>query len=330
MIEKLKNIPYWIYDTLSVVSGIVTIITAIIASIKAILVIKELEDHTYVISCDKILIFICVLLFLITIVCVIKVKKYGTVLRNVKQEFPYNYYMFLHDFRNAYFDILRKHKNNKNQDKNSRIEMLTKDTQTFLENALDYLCSIMEKNTGRKVSACIKLIENTGNATNINKDTATVITFCRSKNSDLERKSKDISRKDSIYIKYNTDFYDILDEKKNNALSCFYQSDLVQYDKYLRKQNEQYLNTTPNYQKYYRGTIVAPIRIARERLHYLEEKTGYDIVGFLCVDSPYTDAFRNNKDDKNNNSRIVKSFAAEMYIILNKYNFYLTKINGGK
>ena len=54
------------------------------------------------------------------------------------------------------------------------------------------------------------------------------------------------------------------------------------------------------------------------------------MIGFLCVDSLSVNAFRNNDTDKEIYSKIVKSFAAEMYIILNKYNFYLKKINGGK
>lgn len=104
---------------------------------------------------------------------------------------------------------------------------------------------------------------------------------------------------------------------------------MLQYDEYLKKDNKCYCNSTKNFEKFYRGTIVVPIRIARSKLYYISEDKGYDIIGFLCVDSLYTDAFRNNDTDKENNINIVKSFAAEIYIILNKYNFYLKKINGG-
>lgn len=125
--------------------------------------------------------------------------------------------------------------------------------------------------------------------------------FCRSKNSDKNRKANDAIRTKSIKISDNTDFYDILDEKSENTNSYFYQGNLPQYDKDLKKAGKRYRNTTED----------------------------YDIVGFLCVDSLSTNAFRNTNFDKENNTNIVKSFAAEIYIILNKYNFYLQRINGG-
>lgn len=329
MKEKLKNMPYWVYDLLSLLSAIITIITAVVALMKAIVVVNVLENGTYIVDCNEALLIICIMLFFMSIVCTIKVRKYGKIVRNIRNSFSYNYYMFLHDFRNAYFDMLCERKNNNNSDKKNRIQVLTRDTQNFLVNVLDYLCSIMESNTGEKVSACIKLIENRGQVTNIDKDKATVITFCRSRNSDTDRKVND-ERQASIKIKDNTDFYDILDEDSPNTDSYFYQTDLVQYDKLLKKAGKEYKNTTRNYDNYYRGTIVAPIRIARKHLHYVLEDNGYDVIGFLCIDSPSSNAFRDNVFDRKNYSNIVKAFAAEIYIILNKYNFYLDTACGGK
>lgn len=326
MKEKLKNMPYWLYDLLSLVSAIITIVTAVVAFTKAVIVVNTLEDGKYVVDCNKMLSIICILLVFMSIVCIVKVLKYGKIVRNMREVFSANYYLFLHDFRNAYFDILKEHKINQSGDKKSRIIALTRDTQTFLTNTLDYLCEILTVNTGQKVSACIKLIENTGNVTNIDKENATVVTFCRSTNTDKQRKSNDGTKSKSISIKKNTDFYDILDENSLTTNSFFYQTDLLQFDKDLRKIGRKYLNTTDNYEEYYKGTIVAPIRIKREKLHYLGEDNGYDIIGFLCVDSLSINAFRNNESDRENYSNIVKSFAAELYIILNKYNFYLNKI----
>lgn len=327
MSERIKNIPYWVYDILSVVSSIITIITAIVTSFNAIVHIRELEDGTYQVSVNPVLIGICVMLLMLIIVCFVKLRKYGIVIRNIKKSYPENYYNFLREFRNAYFEILKGYKENKMADSNSRIGILTKDTKMFLESALDNLCELMEKNTGRKICASIKLIENMGIDTNIDKNTATIVTFCRSKNSDSDRTANDNKEQAGVLIKNNTDFYEMLDDNTNNS-NVFYQSDLMQYDLDLKKVNKAYHNTTNNWSKYYKGTIVVPIRVARRRLHYLSLDEGYDIIGFLCVDSLATDAFRNNVD-KNNNIRIVKSFAAELYIILNKYRFYLTKISNG-
>ena len=318
------------YDLLSVVSAIITIITAIVAIFNVTVKVEELEDGLYQIDCNNVLVCLCIVMLCCLLVCLVKVKKYGSILRNIREGFAFNYYMFLHDFRNAYFEMLRNHKNNMGQNESERLETLTKDTKTFLEGALDYLCNILQSNTGKKISACIKLIENTGNVTNIDKDKATVITFCRSKSTDKNRKSNDENINQSIYIKDNTVFYDILDENSTNTNSYFYQTDLLQYDKDLKKIGKNYKNTTANFEKYYRGTIVVPIRVSKKRLHYTKEKQGYDIIGFLCVDSPSVNAFRNSNVDRDNYSNIVKSFAAEMYIILNKYNFYIEKIIGGK
>lgn len=329
MKEKIKNIPYWVYDLLSVLSAIITIVTAIVAIFKAIVSIKELEDGTYVVSFNNLLLWFSIIILLCFSVCLVKVLKYGKIVKNIRQVFSENYYLFLHDFRNTYFDILKQHKNKSGQSEQNRMILLTKDTQTLLINALDYLCEILTKNTGYKVCACVKLIENTGNVTNIDKETATVTTFCRSKNTDKNRKANDEKDDKSISIKKNTDFYDILN-KDSPTNSYFYQTDLLQYAKNLKKVGRTYLNTTENFDKYYRGTIVAPIRIKRDKLHYITENNGYDILGFLCVDSLSVNAFRDDEFDRDNYSNIVKSFAAEMYIILNKYNFYLNKINGGK
>lgn len=323
MKERMKNIPYWIYDILSLISAIITILTAGCAMFKAVVVVTKLEGGIYEVDVNPLLVFLCILMALLAIICFVKLQKYGTVLRQIKRAYPEDYYMFLREFRNAYFEILKGYKANKHTDADGRIEILTTSTKMFLGSALDYLCDLMEKNTGRKVCASVKLIENLDE--NIDKDTATVVTFCRSKNSDSDRMANDNNEKSGVQIKDNTDFYEMLNENRND----FYQSDLLQYSKDLKKVNKSYLNTTHDWEKYYQGTIVVPIRVARKQLHYLESDDGYDVIGFLCVDSMATDAFRNNVD-KSNNIRIVKSFAAELYIILNKYKFYLSKIDEGR
>ena len=206
MREELKNIPYWLYDFLSVISAILTIVTAIIAAFKAVVTVRKMEDGTYVVSYDTLLLFLVIVITLCFIVCLIKVLKYLKLVRNMRKEFSDNYYLFLHDFRNVYFDILRQHKNSSSQSKQIRIKALTKDTQTFLIDSLDFLCNILTQNTGCKVSACIKLIENTGDVTNIDKERATVITFCRSRNSAITRKANDEKENKSIRIKKNTDY----------------------------------------------------------------------------------------------------------------------------
>lgn len=330
VLQRIKEEkPYWLYDGLSLLSAVVTIVTAIIAVVKAIIVITQLEDGTYTVSCNKVLIFLCIIFFCLFLVCAIKMKKYGKILRVMRSDLSENYYLFLHDFRNAYFDILKEYKNGNYKKNSDGVGKLTDDTKEFLQTTIDYLCQILQKTTGEKICACIKLVENSGVATGIDKENATVITFCRSKNSDKLRKANDGVHKKSIRIKDNTDFYDILDEESENTNSYFYQGNLPQYDKDLKRAGKKYRNTTEDYEKYYKGTVVVPIRVNKSHLHYVSENSGYDIIGFLCVDSLSINAFRNTEFDKENNTNIIKSFAAEIYIILNKYNLYLQRISEG-
>lgn len=329
MKELLKDRPYWIYDLLSLISAIITIITAVIAVIKAVVRVKQLEDGTYTVSFNKMLAFLCFVFALFILVCILKICKYGRLLRNIKCSISDKYYEFLHDFRNYYCEV-DKVNSLKKEDNAHLMELLTENTRRFIQSALDSLCIIMNSITGEKICACIKLLENNENTKyDINKNNAKVFTFCRSANSDTNRKAND-KMHEGILISDNTDFYDILDEQSLNTNSYFYQTDLLQYDKDLRKLDKQYKNSTPNYEKYYRGTIVVPIRISRKILDNEENKDGYNVIGFLCVDSLSTNAFRNTNFDKSCNSKIVKSFAAEIYIILQKYNRYLECLNGGK
>lgn len=325
MQEKLKIIPYWLYDLLSVVASVVTIVSGVFAIINAKPVVEKLDTENYYVSYNKCLLLLVIVFAFCSIVFFLKFKKYGTIMRNMKKTLAYDYYLFLHDFRNSYFEILNLYKSRDNKNDYAGRTALTNETKNFLVNALDYLCKILEICTGQEICACIKLIENHGKSTNINLEEAKVSTFCRSKNSDSRR----VTDKNSKLIKDNTDFFEILSNENGNSDSFFYQTDLKQYEKALEKVNKVYRNTTKNYEKYYRGTIVAPIRVRKDHLHFLEEETGYDVIGFLCVDSLSTEAFRDIESDKINYSRILKSFAAEMYIILNKYTYYLNKMSGG-
>lgn len=328
--EKIiKDKPYWLYDVLLALAVIVTIVLAIYAGIKAILTISEMKDGIYVISCNRLLAFSCLIVTLFCIVCIIKIMKYGKVIRNMRYEFSKRYYCFLHDFRNAYFDLLKEYKCGNYKSISDRVEKLTYDTKILLQTALDCLCGILQNNTGEKVYACIKVIENYSAATDIDKENATVITFCRSRNTDKNRRINDELHTKSIKVKDNTDFYDILDEESDITNSFFYQGNLSRYDKDLRKVGKKYQNSTEDYEKYYKGTIVAPIKVKKSRLYYINGNDGEDIVGFLCVDSPSNNAFRNTEFDKEINTNIVKSFAAEIYVVLNMYHFYLKRINEG-
>lgn len=324
MKRLISNIPYWVYDGLSVISSIITIATACVCIKNAVVDIRKI-DGGYVVSFNKIFLFLLLLSIIISILFLFKMIKYAKLLRSQKKIMSFNFYNAAHDLRNEYFDILKKHKKNTIANKEEKIEDLTITTKKFLEEYLNYLCEILETLTGKEIHGCVKLIENmNGSSQRINPMKATVRTFCRSKNSQPERKSNDNVKK-SVKIYDNTDFYDILDLNDVGTNACFYKSNLVEYSKKLKESGKKYKNTTDDWEKYYKSTIVAPIRVANEHLFYNKLNKGYDVVGFLCVDSLSTEAFRDRDSDKTNYSYIVKSFAAEMYIILNMYSYYLSK-----
>ena len=312
--EKVKgiftSIPYWIYDGISLISGFLTILSFLATIVISLLnvFIQKKNGNTVTFSINPILISLCIVFFLFSLICFLRILKYGTAIRKTKKTFSNNYYNFLHDFRNAYFDILKA----KTQPGNTyTIDGLTRDTKAFLEKGLNYLCDIMKDTTGEEVSACIKLIEP---AQKINKENCKIFTFCRSVNSNKDRKNNDTQ---AVLLKKNTDFKKVLDDGFS-----FYQGDLVKYDESLKKIDEKYENTNDKWKKYYRATIVSPIRVLNSKLNDKNSEEVYDTVGFLCIDSMSTKAFREDDIHKDINTDIVKSFAAEIYVILNKYNYY--------
>lgn len=326
IIQKIKQFfqttPNWVSNGVTLVAGIVTIVTGITTIVIGIMsylkVISAEPYESYEINVNYVLLGMVLILLLLSIVICLKWIKYGKLLYSTRKVLSENYYHFLRNFRNRYFTMLKEHKSAKNTPQEYKIGMLTSITKEYLKSALDYLCEIISSSALAEMNACIKVIENVGgNGQEIDLSVAKVKTFCRSTKVDSERMSRNRNR--AVSILDNTDFKKIITE----GLSVFYQRDLCEYAKKLEEAQEKYENTTPMYWEYYRGVIVVPIRVAREHLYYTKSNDGYDVIGFLCVDTKSTEAFRDK--DKWFYANIVKSFAAELYIVLNKYNYYLRK-----
>ena len=326
MKEKKNNIPFWLLDIVSLISGIITIGGSVIGFFEVKKIITELPNGKYEVNINSWLVCIVIALSFLLFVVFLQMRKYGQLLQKARNVTTKNYYNFLHDFRNQYFEMLKQHKVNSGATKNHKVELLTQNTKEYMMNGLDYLCDIVSSAAREEISACIKVIENTGgDGKRIDIEQASIQTFCRSRNTDGERTSRDafneVNVAKSVKINDNTDFYDILN---GDSSSCFYQRDLVAYAKKLEAAGKEYKNSTSQYWKYYRGTVVAPIRIAKKRLYYDESDLGFDVIGFLCIDTLSTNVFR--EKDKIFYTKIVKSFAADMYVIFNKYNYYLAKV----
>lgn len=326
----LSRIPYGVYDGLSVISAIVTIITAIVGILKLSIAVNETKGR-YSIDANGLFVFLSVILFALLIVLIIKIFKYISIIERHKRTVAQNFYNLTHDMRNAYFDMLNSHKQKKIVE---TPESLTTYTKGFLINQINNLCTILSELTGKEIHGCIKLItpcaqDISGDSVPLNRNSAEVFTFCRTSNTPAARKSAD-GQHYSAKISENTDFYMILDFENKETNSCFYQSDLERYDRQLQKINSGYgyQNSTKNWRTYYKSTVVAPIRVANERLFFNNLKTDYSVIGFLCVDSESTEAFRDRSLDKYIYSNIVKTFADALYIVLNMYSYYLKKVGG--
>ena len=242
------------------------------------------------------------------------------------------YYQLLHDYRNVINDMEYSYKKRKLTETELTV-MVTR----FLENALDYLVDTLKEMTGQEISGCVKAIIG-GNCNRISYEDAKVNTFVRSHNTNPARKSLDQQDEKGVWLRENTDFLEIVAEDRSRNDSVFYQPNLKEYEEQLKSIGKVYNNSTPHWDKYYIGTIVAPIRIASKRLFYLDnvknnrrrrknkkKNSVYYTLGFLCVDSLSEKAF--TWEQKDNYTYIVKSYAAAMFNILSKNQFYLKRLH---
>lgn len=118
-------------------------------------------------------------------------------------------------------------------------------------------------------------------------------------------------------IRDNTSFMQIL----NNSCDVWASNDLDKTKAVFDEQGEKYFNPDKTYKKYYKSTIVAPIRIHTEfvsqsilDLSPEFQEQSYHYLGFLCVDSLQTFS----KDDKcfANLTALVKLLANGLYPVL--------------
>lgn len=262
-----------------------------------------------------------ILLMIMAIILVMLLIRLKNIKSNVIQEQQYvsqRYYRFLHDYRNMINQMECDYKR-----QNLNLKLLTDTVEHFLENALDYLTETLSTITEEKVCGCIKVIVGQG-FEKISYEEAKVKTFVRSHNSQEERKSFDVRFSSGVKISDNTDFMSIVSENRRGNDSSFYQGNLKEYAESLKKIGQKYQNSTENWEDYYCGTIVVPVRIANKRLFYTVEEESYNILGFLCVDSLSDRAF--TEEARESNIYIVKSYAALIYNILSKYQFYLKQL----
>lgn len=199
-------------------------------------------------------------------------------------------------------------------------ELLIKRLQITSQNVVNFLAEAITESSGFKTSACIKYFipyaEDLGKESDIHDRkyiNYELRTLCRSANSHPDRFTYDSIQKTSE----NTALKRIMFENWD----YFAVTDLFRFEK---DYNEEYLNSNPNWQKYYRSTIVAPIRIRSDIIDITTEKDKYNILGFICVDSEYNQTFQDN--ELRDYVELVESFADIMYQYFDRFLYYSNKI----
>lgn len=307
MRKRFQDIPLWVINLITIISGVITIATPVFTFILSRK--KEYSPSRYVVASFVVLGLFSVIMFL-------RLRKYRSLAKRRMEITSDNYHRLLLRARNTFFDVMHSQKTN-----SLTIGGLSEKYKHELSNILDNLCKVMNSFTNKEISACIKLISFVDAEETINVDNAKLVTFCRSNNSDTERDQYEQGKE--ILLKDNTDFYEIVSQ--DNDKEYFYQRDLEKYDEQLKKVGKHYENSNKTWQKYYAGTIVVPIRIEFSRLYYLKKNDAYHILGFLCIDSISKDAF--SEQQEKYNVDVVRSFADIIYILLSQYRHYLKKLD---
>lgn len=236
------------------------------------------------------------------------------------------YYSVLVKFADYYFDMLHYR-----EQEMLNLGLLTQTTIAYLRNVLDKVCDIYKSYTGSEMNACIKVFgkknEDVGFGA-IDVENATVYTLVRSSN--LSPSREEACDDQPVPLKGNTDFRLLVQMPAFYRKHYLYQQNLQEFDKYLESHGEKYENTTENYWEYYKGALIVPIRMSHAHLPFTkrEEQEEYHILGFLCIDTLSTEAFISEFEDAF--VQMARSFAALIYVVLNKYHYYLKKCNESK
>lgn len=210
--------------------------------------------------------------------------------------------------------------------KNNGYETMNNITLEGLKKYVSRVANVLSIYTNKKVTVSIRFFEE---EEEVNNSKLKILEF--SENCDSEReylfRDKEKSKKT---IKYNTDFKSIIGEGRTESVNYFYESDLNKLNKKLLKTSGKgYENETPNREAYYNSRIVVPISTNNSNLFYKKEKSGNDIKGFLCADSKKENTFPCNKIKKYFYLHLMETYASKLYIILNKYSYYLSNISKG-
>lgn len=313
MNNYFEKIPLAVINFITVLSGVLTIITSILS----ILAFFKFESFKLGWAC------ISFILFLFSLVLFVRMRKYRMLANMRIEKTSENYKQMLHSIKDLYFEVLHSYKTN-----GLSTSSLNSICESKLKSILANLCETFYAFTNKPVSACIKLVcySITDENEDVTVDDVKLITFCRSPNSSSERGAYENGNSKPIWLKENTDFLEIISDE--NFRDYFYQKNLPEYVKKLQTEHKTYKNSNPNWENDYKATIVVPIKIEFSKLYHLNGDDSFHTLGFLCIDSQHTDAFTEKQEKYNVD--LARSYAEIIYLVLSKYKYYLYKIKEKK
>jgi hypothetical protein len=171
---------------------------------------------------------------------------------------------------------------------------------------VETLSGIMKYYTDNDFAASIKVLESPTDFPATEEEWGQVMVRCiiRSKNSDPERNEYPPQR-----LMKNHHFRTIAKDEAN----AFSSTNLIEFNQtWHRLTGRIYDNSTPNYLNFYKSLIVVPIRMERKYLGLGSPK--YDLIGFLCVDSRTTGAFKSR--ERTNFEHLMMFVADQLYTYL--------------
>lgn len=186
----------------------------------------------------------------------------------------------------------------------------------FIEPVMKNICGGIEaifktiwKN--EKISVCIKKIVVEDNM-NCDFHTWRVETIARSFST---KQSRNKNNKRPVLITENSDFLVIVSpDYEDTVFSCMDMTKVKQ--QFLNIYKIEYRNSTPDFLKYYKSTIVVPIRIQVDKMNpeFIKpwmKSIDYHLIGFLCIDTE--GIFSGSETQFDTGIEVAKALADSLY-----------------
>lgn len=247
----------------------------------------------------------------------LKTKKLAKLSNQRLNYFSSSFHRLTHLLRDEYFRLGASFQKNEINEK-----CITNNLRNTSEKAINYLAESLSASTGHSISTCIKyfcvqdsvgkLEDRTKNDKNEVPANFTVKTLCRSANSDPSRFDSDRY----ALTTENTALNKIL----NDGCDSFFSTDLFKLSESSQK---EYVNSNRDWKKYYRSTIIVPIRIKCNLIDNTISDNSYNLLGFLCADSTSIESFQDNEIFYYID--LMKSYADALYPFFDRALFLLDK-----